>query len=287
MAVEATSRAEAARTFDTPLLDRTSERDSFARTLAAMYGYRELLKNLVAKDLKLKYRGSVLGFLWSLVNPLLMIAVYTVAFTYILRVRAEGFVFYLMIGILAWTFFANSVTMATGAIIDNAGLVKSVFFPRAILPVAIVLFNFAQYLLTTVVFLPLMLAIYRVPPSAPMLLFPVFLALQVVFTIGIALMLATATAFFRDVRHFLEIGLAALFWLTPIVYQFDQISPRLRTPILMSPMAPYIVSYQEMFFYSQWPSAAVWILATSYAALALAGGMAMMLAHEEQFSEQI
>ncbi len=287
MAVEATSRAEAARTSDAPLLDRASERDSFARTLAAMYGYRELLKNLVAKDLKLKYRGSVLGFLWSLVNPLLMIAVYTVAFTYILRVRAEGFVFYLMIGILAWTFFANSVTMATGAIIDNAGLVKSVFFPRAILPVAIVLFNFAQYLLTTVVFLPLMLAIYRVPPSAPMLLFPVFLALQVMFTIGIALMLSTATAFFRDVRHFLEIGLAALFWLTPIVYQFDQISPRLRTPILMSPMAPYIVSYQEMFFYSQWPSAAVWILATSYAALALAGGMAMMLAHEEQFSEQI
>jgi len=281
------AEAEAVPASDAPLLDRAGERDSFARTVAAMYGYRELLKNLVAKDLKLKYRGSVLGFLWSLLNPLLMIAVYTVAFTYILRVHVESFVFYLMIGILAWTFFANSLAMATGAIIDNAGLVKSVFFPRAILPIAVVLFNFAQYLLTTLVFLPLMLVIYHVPLSAPMLLFPVFLALQLVFTIGIALMLSTATAFFRDVRHFLEIGLAALFWLTPIVYQFDQISPRLRTAILMSPMSPYIVSYQEMFFYGQWPGPAVWMLAAGYALFALAGGMALMLRHEEQFSEQI
>lgn len=287
MAVDVTTRAEAARLPDAPLLDRAAERDSVARTLVAMVRYRELLKNLVAKDLKLKYRGSVLGFLWSLLNPLLMIGVYTVAFTYILRVHTEGFVFYLMIGILAWTFFANSVTMAAGAIVDNAGLVKSVFFPRAILPVAGVLFNFAQYLLTTLVFLPLMLVIYQVPLSAPMLLFPVFLALQLLFTIGIALMLSTATAFFRDVRHFLEIALAALFWLTPIVYQFDQISPRLRPAILVGPMAPYIVSYQKMFFYREWPSAAMWLLAVSYAAVALAAGMAVMLAKEEQFSEQI
>jgi len=287
MGVDTTTRAKAARLSDAPLLDRAAERDSFVRTLVALFRYRELLKNLVAKDLKLKYRGSVLGFLWSLLNPLLMIGVYTVAFTYILQMHTEGFVFYLMIGVLAWTFFANSVTMATGAIVDNAGLVKSVFFPRAILPVAGVLFNFAQYLLTALVFFPLMLVIYHVPPSAPMLLFPVFLALQLLFTIGIALMLSTATAFFRDVRHFLEIGLAALFWLTPIVYQFDQIPPRLRLPILGSPMAPYIVSYQKMFFYNEWPSPAMWLLAVGYAAIALVGGMAVMLAHEEQFSEQI
>ena len=113
--------------------------------VASLYSYRELLKNLVLKDLKLKYRGSVFGFLWSLANPLLMIVVYTVAFTYILRVRSEGFVFYLMLGLLSWTFFASSAAMSTGAIVDNAGLLKSVLFPRAILPIATVLFNLAQY----------------------------------------------------------------------------------------------------------------------------------------------
>lgn len=269
------------------MVDRAEETDSFARTTTAIFRYRELIKNLVLKDLKLKYRGSVLGFLWSLANPLLMIVVYTVAFNYILRMRVEGFVFYVMLGILAWTFFVNSATMATGAIVDNGGLVKSIFFPRAILPVATVLFNFAQYLLTAVVFLPVMLVIYHVPPSPTMLLYPVFLALQLVFTIGVALMLATGTAFFRDIRHFLEIALAALFWITPIVYQLDQISSRLRPFILATPMSPFIAAYQQIFFFGRSPDAMVWLLAIVYAFVAFAIGTALMLTHEDRFSEHI
>jgi ABC-2 type transport system permease protein len=269
------------------MIDRGEERDSFGRTAASMFRYRELLKNLVLKDLKLKYRGSVLGFMWSLANPMLMIAVYTIAFNYILRMRIEGFVFYLMLGILAWTFFANSATMATGAITDNGGMVKSIFFPRAILPVATVLFNFAQYLLTVLVFLPVMLLVYHVPLAPPMLLYPLFLALQLVFTIGVALILATGTAFFRDIRHFLEIALAALFWVTPIVYQLDQVSERLRGLILLTPMSPFIAAYQKIFFYRQWPDASIWLLAAGYAGGALAVGMALMLVHEDKFAEQL
>jgi lipopolysaccharide transport system permease protein len=272
---------------DEVLIDRAQDRDSFARTLAAMYQYRQLLRTLVAKDLKLKYRGSILGFVWSLLNPLLTIAVYTIAFTYILKMEIPGFVFYLMLGILAWTFFVNSAMMAAGAIVDNGGLVKSVFFPRAILPVASVLFNFAQYLLSALVFLPLLLIIYRVPPSPPMLLYPVFLVLQLLFTMGIALIVATATAFFRDVRHFLEIGLTALFWVTPIVYQLDKVSPALQTAILMGPMAPYIVAYHDIFFYRTWPAAQVWALAVAYPVVTLGVGAMLMLQHEDKFSEQI
>ena len=132
--------------------------------VGSLYRYRELLKNLVLKDLKLKYRGSVFGFLWSLANPLLMIIVYALAFTYILRVRSERFVFYLMLGQLSWTFFANSASMSTTSIVDNSGLLKSVFFPRAILPMGTVLFNLAQYLLTVSVFLPAMLLWYQRAP---------------------------------------------------------------------------------------------------------------------------
>jgi lipopolysaccharide transport system permease protein len=269
------------------MIDRAKEADSFGRTLVAMFSYRELLKNLVLKDLKLKYRGSVLGFVWSLATPLLMIGVYTVAFTYILRQRVQGFVFYVMLGILAWTFFVSSATMATGAIVDNAGLVKSVFFPRAILPVATVLFNLTQYLLTLLVFLPLMLLLYRVPLGPQMLLFPVFLGLQVLFTIGVALILSTGTAYFRDIRHFLDVALAALFWLTPIVYQADALSPRARTAILLTPMSPYISAYQKIFFYREWPELSIWLLASMYAATAFILGAAIMLANEDDFSEHI
>src|SRR6202171_1658598 len=222
----AQARAGSRRAGSDDLIDRTAEMTTLRGVVVSLYGYRELLKNLVLKDLKLKYRGSVFGFLWSLVNPLIMIVVYAVAFTFILRVRNKGFVFYLMLGQLSWTFFASAAAMSTGAIVDNAGLLKSVLFPRAILPIGTVLFNLAQYLLTVSVFLPAMMLWYQVPLSARMLLFPVFLTLQVVFTIGIALILATATAFFRDVRHLLAVGLAVLFWATPILYELRQVPER-------------------------------------------------------------
>ena len=269
------------------LVDRAAQRTSLTSIVTGLYTYRELLRNLVLKDLKLKYRGSVFGFLWSLVNPLLMIVVYTIAFTYILRIRAEGFVFYLMLGMLSWTFFANSATMSTGAIIDNAALLKSVFFPRAILPIATVLFNLAQYLLTVAVFLPVMIVWYKVPLSAPMLLFPVFLALQCLFTIGVALALATATAFFRDVRHLLEVALQVLFWTTPILYLLDQVDSRLRLVILSSPMSPFVVAYHKLFYYRQWPDATVWLMAIVYAGGMFLLGVAIVLAYEDQLAEQL
>ena len=270
-----------------PLVDRAAERSSIASTFRGLVRYRHLLLNLVLKDLKLKYRGSVFGFLWSLANPLLMIAVYTIAFTHFLGIRSEGFVFYLMLGILAWTFFANSLAMSTGAIADNGGLVRSVFFPRAILPASGVLFNLAQYVLTVLVFLPVMLIYYGVTPAAPMLLFPVFLALQAALTIGLALLLATATAFFRDVKHLVEIALAVLFWTTPIVYELRQIPERLRLPILLSPMSSFVGAYHDIFYYGLWPDSRTWIVATIYASVALGLGLWVTVKYEERFAELV
>jgi len=269
------------------LVDRTAEMTTLTTVVASLYSYRELLKNLVLKDLKLKYRGSVFGFLWSLINPLMMIVVYTIAFTFILRVRSQGFVFYLMLGQLAWTFFASAAIMSTGSVLDNSGLLKSVIFPRAILPIGTVLFNFAQYLLTVSVFLPIMLLWYQVPLSAPMLVFPVFLLLQVVFTMGVAFIFATWTVFFRDVRHLLEVALAMLFWATPIVYELRQVPERLRLLLLLSPMSPFVVAYQQIFFYREWPDATVWLVAVALALGAFVVGALVFLAYEDALTEQL
>ena len=271
----------------TDLVDRAAELTTVRSVVFSLYSYRELLKNLVFKDLKLKYRGSVFGFLWSLANPLLMIAVYTLAFTFILRIRSEGFVFYLMLGLLSWTFFANSAGMSTGSIIDNAGLLKSVLFPRAILPIATVLFNLAQYLLTVAVFLPAMMLWYRVVPAPPMLLFPVFLALNVIFTIGVALVLATATAFFRDVRHLLEVALSVLFWTTPIIFELRQVPERVQLLMLLSPMSSFVVAYQQIFYYRVWPDATIWVIACAHALGAFVVGVLLFLAFEDRFTEQL
>jgi ABC-type polysaccharide/polyol phosphate export permease len=196
-------------------------------------------------------------------------------------------VFYLMLGLLSWTFFANSATMSTGAVIDNAGLLKSVRFPRAILPVATVLFNLAQYLLTVSVFLPAMMLWYSVPLSAPMLLFPVFVVLQAFFTVGIALLLSTGTAFFRDIRHLLEVGLAVVFWMTPVLYELRQVPERLQLLILLSPVSPFVVAYQQLFFYRQWPTGDVWLAATTYALGAFVVGAIVFVGFEDRLMEQL
>lgn len=269
------------------MVDRAEPLDSLGTTLTALYRYRTLLRKLVLKDLKLKYRGSVLGFLWSLVNPLVMIGVYTLAFRFILNEAREGFVFLVLLGILAWTFFSSSAMMATGSIADNGALLKAVFFPRAILPIATVLFNLAQYLLMAVVFLPVMMIVFGIAPAPPMLAYPLVLALQVIFTIGLALILATATTFFRDVRHLLEVTLAVLFWTTPIVYELQSVPERIQLPILLSPVSSFVVAYQQIFYYRVWPDPTVWLIAGAHAVGAFVIGALLFLAFEHRFTEQL
>ena len=269
------------------LVDRAAERPTLGTTIASLLRHRELIKNLVMKDLKLKYRGSILGFMWSLVNTVVMITVYSIAFTFVIKTAAEGFVFFLLLGLLSWNFFASSATMSTGSIIDAGSMMKSVAFPRAILPIATVIFNFTQYLLTALVFLPVMLILYQVPPSWPMLLYPVFLAMQVVFTVGVALLLAAGTAFFRDIRHLLEIALSALFWMTPILYPMSQVPEPLRLPLLLSPVASFVVAYQQIFFYHQWPALSVWVVGLAYSTGTFLLGAWVFLMVEDQLAEQL
>jgi homopolymeric O-antigen transport system permease protein len=269
------------------LVDRALERHALSPMLVSVLSYRELLRNLVLKDLKLKYRGSLLGFLWSLVNPIALTTVYTLAFNYILRIGQPGFPFFVLLGVLAWSFFVNATTMSTVAIIDGASLIKAVRFPRAILPIAAVLFNLAQYLLSVVVLLPAMFLLYRVPPSGPMLLFPVILGLQVTFTVGLALILSVATASFRDVRHFVEIALWALFWTTPIVYPLTQVPESTRWLILLSPMSSFIVAYQRIFYEGVWPGLNIVMVCALYAVVMFGAGALWFVSVEDRLVERL
>lgn len=259
---------------------------SMAGGLAWAWTYRHLLRNLVVKDLKLKYRGSALGFLWSLVNPVLMIAVYGVAFTHVIRSSTERFPFFLLLGVVAWGFFATSVSGATGAITDGGSLIKSVAFPRVVLPLAGVASNLAQFALTMGVLLPLMLAWYGAPLGAQMLLAPLFLALHVLLIAGLALLLATASAFLRDVKHLVDVALSLLFWATPILYEFRQVQEPVRLAVLLTPMSPFVRAYQDLFFYQIWPDETVWLLAVAYGVCAFICGLSVFVAYEDRLSEQ-
>ncbi len=259
-----------------------------ARIASDVWRYRGLVSGLVARDLKLKYRGSVLGFLWSMLNPLAMVTVYTIAFTYFMPTGQPGFVLHLLVGVLAWTFFAGSAASSNSAIVDSGGLLKSVYFPRLILPLAGVLFNLTQYLLTLVVFLPFVFLYYRVPLAPSMLAFPLIVVLQLLFTTGVALTLSALTALYRDVRHLTEIGLSLMFWLTPIVYSYPMAAlggaSRL---LLLSPMASFVVAAQQIFYNRSWPDGELWIIAALYGVTMFAVGAAVFLSLEDRFGEQV
>ncbi len=255
--------------------------------LLLAWRYRHLIHNLVAKDLKLKYRGSVLGFAWSLLNPLVMVAVYTFAFTYILRVQTPRYAFFVLLGVLAWNLFAGAVMGSTSAVAEGGSLIKSVLFPRVILPIAGVVFNAIQFLLTVAVFLPVMLLWYQIPPSPQMLFFPVFLALQLLFISGLALMLSTATAWLRDVKHLVEIGLSVAFWATPIIYEHTLVPEELRFAMLLSPMASFVRGYQDIFYYLTAPDLSVWLVAVTYGIGAFVCGVSVFVSYEGGFAEQV
>jgi lipopolysaccharide transport system permease protein len=268
-------------------VDRATERSSLIGMVRGVIRYRELIRNLVLRDLHLKYRGSILGFLWSLLNPVVMVGASTMAFKYILRVGQARYVFFVLVGVLAWSFFANASNMSTRSMIDSAGLLKSVRFPRAVLPVATVLFNTAQYLLTIVVLLPIMFLFYGLPPLMPMLSFPVVLVLQVAFSVGIAMVLSVATVYFRDIRHLVEVSLSFLFWATPVLYSLSQVSGRLRTIIAHSPLSPFVLSYQRIFHEGLWPEPSMLLLAAGYAGASLAVGSSIFIALEDDVGEQL
>lgn len=266
-------------------INRTTERPTLAGTWRAVFTYRELLRNLVVRDLKLKYRGSTLGFLWSLINPLIMLIVYTVAFTVFLGRGGPQFVFLLLVALLGWTFFATSMAAASGSLVDNAALTKSLHFPRAILPLSSVLFNLAQLLLTAAVFIPLLLLYYGVTPSLALVAFPLLLALQTLCVAGLALALASLTAMFRDVRHLVEVGLGMLFWMTPIVYTIADVPSRFAPVIAYTPVSPFIRGYQSAIIHQTWPAAETWGAAVVLAVLSLAVGARLFARVEPRLGE--
>jgi ABC-2 type transport system permease protein len=232
------------------------------------FRYRTLVRNLVTKDISLKYRGSFLGLAWSLLNPALMLLVYTFAFKIVLKVRTENYLYFIMAGLLPWTFFASALTASTQAITGNAGLIRKVYFPRAILPVASVLFSFTQLMLAFAVFLPALLLISGIHPSWEMaLIIPVAL-LHLTFTVGLAFVLSAVTVPFRDVAHLTEVLLPLLFWATPIIYPIDMVPETLQGLVKLSPLALFAILYQDILLQTKLPEwglivrVLVWSVAT-------------------------
>jgi len=189
-----------------------------ARAAAQSRVRLELLTELVRKDLKVKYKNSALGFIWSLANPLLYLAVFTLVFGVFLKNNVPWFAVLFMSGFLIWSFFNSATLEATGAVVGNANLVRKVRFPRVVLPLASVGFAGVHLALQLLVFLLFLIPFYPDAFGPQLLLLVPALAVTVIFTVAMSLLASSLNVRYRDVQHLLEVALLAWFWLTPIVY---------------------------------------------------------------------
>jgi ABC-type polysaccharide/polyol phosphate export permease len=254
--------------------------------LKEIYRFKNLIYNLVARDLKVKYKGSILGFFWSLLNPLIMLIVYTIAFQYIIKIRVENFPLFFLCGFLPWTFLSLSLSMAVSSIKDNANLVKKVYFPREILPLSIVLSNLVQFLLTFIILIPA-LVIFKIKLGFPLLLLPFIILFQLAFTQGLAFILSSLNVFFSDVRHLLEIFLQIWFWLTPIIYPVDLVPERFQSLYRLNPAVLFVESYRNSLLYNKWLSPTELILLFLVGVIFLALGYLVFNRYNRRFAEAI
>ena len=244
---------------------------------------RELLLELLRRDLKSRYKGSSLGAFWSLLNPLLYMLVYTAVFSHFMRFQVIGapYPVYLLAGLLAWNFFGQAITFSAGSVLGNAAIVKKVAFPWVLLPMSAVLAAFVNYVISLALLVPLVIY-FHVSLGAPLLITPLILLITLGFALGLALLVASANVFFRDVEYLINIALQVWFFMTPIIYQLDSVlnvpgsgsllGRTLRAALYLNPMTWVVSGFQDVIAFDRWPQHPVGILysaGTAIAALAL------------------
>ncbi len=239
-----------------PLLANAAGPTTLWARAVSVWSYRELLLNLIRRELKVKYKDSVFGFLWTLMNPLLYMAVFSFVFSVILRSGTPNFGLLLLSGLLVFNLFSNGLRAATTSITGNGPLVQKVWFPREILPLAAIGAELVTFFFQLII-LMLGLAAFRQTPEWTMLwlAIPALLAVLLLVT-GLGLLLAGLNVHFRDVEHFLDIALLMWFWLTPVVYTYDLVARLLidnygaaaERLTVLNPVLPMVVTFQRILY---------------------------------------
>lgn len=223
-----------------------------------LYAYREMIISLVRRDLVGKYKKSVLGFLWTFVEPLLQLMVYTFVFTVIMPMEdIDNFYLHLFVALIPWNFFASCINGGCAAIIHQQDMVKKIYFPREVLPIAYTTSQFVNMVFSfVVVFVVLLISGIGVNPAALLWLVPVML-IQYMVCLGIVLFFSAVTVYLRDMQQILAVLSMALMYAAPVIYSIDMVPEEMRDVYLLNPMASIIVSYRDILYYKTAPDGEV------------------------------
>ena len=218
-----------------------------------LYAYREMIVSLVRKDLRGRYKGSVLGFLWTFINPLFQLVVYTLVFSYILKSNIDKYYLYLFVALIPWIFFSASITGGAASIVAQKDLVKKIYFPRQVIPISYVTSCFVNMLLCFIVIFVVVLFSGIRLSIAGLLCLPVVMVVEYLLALGMALLCSAVTVYFKDLEHILGIISMAWMYLTPIMYDKSIVPERFLPVFNLNPMTHIIDCYRAVLYYGQVP----------------------------------
>ena len=257
------------------------------RLAKEIWEYREMVASMVKRDLKSRYKGSVLGFLWMFLNPLLQLAVYTVVFSTIMRMGIDKFYLFLFVALVPWLFFSTCLSAGTTVIFSEQDMVKKIYFPREVLPIAFTISQFVNMLLSfLVIFAVLIISGIRLNPQALFFL-PLVMLVEFVMALGVTYLVSALNVYFRDLEHILGILSMAWMYLTPILYPMDMVPQQYVGLFTLNPMTSITVAYRDILYYGQVPHMNTLFHALAMGVLVLAIGQVVFGRLQRHFVEEL
>jgi lipopolysaccharide transport system permease protein len=251
-----------------------------------VFRYRSLVSSLILRELKARYRGSVLGFLWTFLNPLLLLGVYALVFNVYFRIQMEHYAGFMFAGLLPWIWFSSSLIEGTNAITSGGSLITKVLFPGQLLPLVKVGSNLMNFLLSLPI-LFVFLGFMGIFPGWNLCWLPLILLIHFAFIAGLVLGLATLNVFLRDIQHILANLLTLWFFLTPILYPLSQVPGPFKKFVLLNPAALFTLGYQDIFFYRRNPDPWYLISSLILSIVMLGLGIALFEHYKETLAEKL
>ncbi len=254
--------------------------------LIELYNYREMLSNLVKKDLRTRYKGSVLGFLWTFVNPLLQLVVYTLVFSVIMKSDIPNYYIHLFVALVPWIFFSSALVSSSASIISGKDLIKKIYFPRIIMPISVVNGAFMNMLFTLiVVFAALIFS--GIGISKYIIILPIIIILEYLLVLGLSFIVSALNVYFRDLEHILGILTMAWMYATPVLYSIDMVPERFQPLFKLNPMTPIIAAFRSILYFKRMPDFSNMGMIFVWSICFIIGGYFIFQKLQKNFAEEL
>lgn len=255
---------------------------------SGLHRYRDLLYLWILRTIKVRYKQSALGVLWAILQPLSLMIIFSIVFSLFVKVPTGGMPYpvFSYSALLPWTLFATSISLGITSLTNNINLVTKIYFPREILPLAVIAAALVDFLIGFVVFIGMML-FYRIPIQVTALAFPLLLIIQIILMLGLVLLSSALNVFYRDIQHITPLALQLLMFATPVIYPVTLVPESIRWLYMLNPMAVLIQGYRGVMLYGIWPDPRLLLQATLISAVILYIGYRYFKHVEWQFADII